>query len=267
MRAAGFSYSTNPIKAPPNGQVHLAKLTDKVSDWSTNPPDGGQHYFTPAPFNFYDDAVPAKIAVHNQEHGGVIIWYGPKISAATKDQLRDFWQESPNGILATPYAPLEDKIALTAWTATRAATSGMATGARATSPIGTRFDEKAFTAFRDAFRGKGPERFPLAAMTPGHVARGPHEGTLPPAPGWRNWRYAPDLKSGVPCWGREGSTPSPGIASGSPRLRRAHLGHGGEGSAARLQSVTPRGRRTDAVPAALHVSRRAAAARVQAHLR
>ena len=31
------------------------------------------------------------------------------------------------------------------------------------------------------------------------------------APGWRNWSYAPDLKSGVPSRGREGSTPSPGI--------------------------------------------------------
>ena len=30
------------------------------------------------------------------------------------------------------------------------------------------------------------------------------------APGWRNWQYAPDLKSGVPAGGREGSTPSPG---------------------------------------------------------
>ena len=29
------------------------------------------------------------------------------------------------------------------------------------------FNEKAFTAFRDAFRGKGPERFPLSALAPG----------------------------------------------------------------------------------------------------
>jgi hypothetical protein len=29
------------------------------------------------------------------------------------------------------------------------------------------FDEKAFKTFRDAFRGKGPERFPVDALTPG----------------------------------------------------------------------------------------------------
>jgi hypothetical protein len=167
MRAAGYSYSTNPIKAPPDGQVHLAKLTDKVSDWTTDPPDGGQHYYTPAPFNFYDDAVPPKIVVHNQEHGGMIIWYGPKISAATKGQLRDFWQESPNGILATPYAPLGSKIALTAWTGDPSRYQRNGYWGDGHIAVGTRFDEKAFTAFRDAFRGKGPERFPLSSMTPG----------------------------------------------------------------------------------------------------
>jgi hypothetical protein len=167
MRAAGFSYSTNPIKAPPDGQVHLAKLTDKVSDWSTSPPDGGQHYYTPAPFNFYDDAVPAKIAVHNQEHGGMIIWYGPKVSAATKGQLRNFWQESPNGILATPYAPLGSKIALTAWTGDPARYQRNGYWGEGHIAVGTRFDEKAFAAFRDAFRGKGPERFPLTSLAPG----------------------------------------------------------------------------------------------------
>ena len=30
-----------------------------------------------------------------------------------------------------------------------------------------RFDEKAFAAFRDQFRGKGPERFPVGNLTPG----------------------------------------------------------------------------------------------------
>jgi uncharacterized protein DUF3105 len=167
MSAAGFSYSTNPIKPPPNGQVHLAKLTDKVSDWTTDPPDGGQHYYTPAPFNFYDDAVPPKIVVHNEEHGGMIIWYGPKISPATKSRLRGFWQQSPNGILATPYAPLGSKIALTAWTGDPSRYQRNGYWGDGHISVGNRFDQKAFAAFRDAFRGKGPERFPLSAMTPG----------------------------------------------------------------------------------------------------
>jgi hypothetical protein len=97
----------------------------------------------------------------------MIIWYGPKISAATKDQLRSFWQESPNGILATPYAPLGSKIALTAWTGDPSRYQRKGYWGDGHIAVGNRFDEKAFTAFRDAFRGKGPERFPMSAMTPG----------------------------------------------------------------------------------------------------
>jgi hypothetical protein len=167
MRAAGFTYSTNPIKAPPNDQIHLASLKDKVSDWSTTPPDGGQHYYTPAPFNFYDEVVPPKIVVHNEEHGGVIIWYGSKIPAATKDQLRNFWQSSPNGILATQYPALGSKIALTAWTGDPNKYQRNGYWGEGHIAVGSKFDQKAFTAFRDAFRGKGPERFPLSAMAPG----------------------------------------------------------------------------------------------------
>jgi uncharacterized protein DUF3105 len=167
MRAAGCSYSTNPIKAPPQGEIHLAALSDPVHDWTTNPPDGGQHFAQPAPFNFYDEAVPARIVVHNQEHGGVTVWYGPKVPAATKEKLRTFWNSSPNGLLVTPYASLGSKIVLTAWTGdpTRYQRNGY-WGEGHFSSCGT-FDEKAFSAFRDAFRGKGPERFPLSAMTPG----------------------------------------------------------------------------------------------------
>jgi len=167
LRAAGLTYSTNPIKAPPDGQIHLQSLSGKVSDWSTSPPDGGQHYYTPAPFNFYDEAVPPKIVVHNQEHGGMIIWYGPQVSAATKDKLRSFWQSSPDGILVTPYKPLGSKIALTAWTGDPNKYQRNGYWGEGHLAVGSSFNEKAFAAFRDAFRGKGPERFPLSAMTPG----------------------------------------------------------------------------------------------------
>ena len=167
MRAAGFTYRSNAIEAPPNNQIHIASLNDRVSDWSTNPPDGGQHYSTPAPFNFYDEAVPPKIVVHNQEHGGMIIWYGPKISAATKAKLRSFWQSSPNGVLVTPYAPLGSKIALTAWTGDPNKYQRNGYWGEGHIAVGGSVNEKAFAAFRDAFRGKGPERFPLSAMAPG----------------------------------------------------------------------------------------------------
>ncbi len=55
-------------------------------------------------------------------------------------------------MLLAPLPSLGNRIALTAWT-------HLATCAR--------FDQSAYTAFRDAYRAKGPERFPLSALEPG----------------------------------------------------------------------------------------------------
>ena len=55
-------------------------------------------------------------------------------------------------MLLAPLPKLGTKIAITAWQ--RLATC-------------SRYDEKAYAAFRDAFRGKGPEPFPVSSLTPG----------------------------------------------------------------------------------------------------
>jgi Protein of unknown function (DUF3105) len=115
--------------------------------------------------------------VHNQEHGGIVIWVGPDVSPAERRQISDFYDESPNAMLVTPideqskgvkypaHAKPDSKVYLTAWTVeikNGAVTSGQDVIANC-----PRFGEKAFTAFRDEFRGTGPERFPVSTLTPG----------------------------------------------------------------------------------------------------
>jgi hypothetical protein len=98
----------------------------------------------------------------------VIIWWGPGVPSSTVDQLEAFYRESPNSMLGTPYAKLGKKIALTAWTIDDPANyyrdGNYGTGHIAICP---KFDEDAFKAFRDAFRGKGPEGIPESSNTPG----------------------------------------------------------------------------------------------------
>lgn len=55
-------------------------------------------------------------------------------------------------MLLAPLPKLGGKIALTAWT-----------------HLGVcgRYNAAAFKAFRDAYRGQGPERFPVSSLTPG----------------------------------------------------------------------------------------------------
>ena len=119
-------------------------------------------------WGFYRQPVNPRQVVHNEEHGGVVIWWGPKVPSSTVDKLEAFYQQKPGGMFGTPYAALGDKIALTAWTADPGKTyyqpGDYGTGHIA---ICSSFDQKAFATFRDAFRGQGPEGIPLADDAPG----------------------------------------------------------------------------------------------------
>src|SRR5262249_45218516 len=106
----------------------------------------------PAKWGLYTVPLVLVQEVHNLEHGGIIVQYGDTVPQATIDDLSDFYNASPDAMLLAPLPKLGNKIALTAWT--RLATC-------------TRFDRKAYAAFRDAFRGHGPEPFPVSSLTPG----------------------------------------------------------------------------------------------------
>jgi uncharacterized protein DUF3105 len=171
MLAAGCTFVSKPV-LPPKHQVQsgyhadVPTLTTKVK-WSTFPPSGGSHYPLWAVWGFYKQPVNPRQVVHNEEHGGVIIWWGPKVPAATVDKLQNFYFESPTGVFGTPIPGFGNKIALTAWTGdpSRYYQNGYyGIGKLATCP---RFDQKAFATFRDAYRGKGPEGVPLEADAQG----------------------------------------------------------------------------------------------------
>ncbi len=164
MRAAGCTMKSVPAARQ---NQHLASLDQKLPQpWNTFPPTSGWHYQQTAVWEFYEDPVDPKQIVHNQEHGGMTIWFGPRVSASVKQQLRDFYNESPNAVIATPHPRLGAKIALTAWTR-EAAKGGVGPVDQGHVAICTKFDEEAFTAFRDTYRGKGPEGFPIDANRPG----------------------------------------------------------------------------------------------------
>lgn len=147
LAAAGCTFATYPDQ----GQQHVDTYEANVS-YNSTPPTSGTHHVRPVIWGSYRDVVPAVAEVHNLEHGGVIVHYGAKVDAATRAQLQEFYDESPNGIVLAPFPKLGDRIALTAWT--RLATCGS-------------FDEAAFAAFRSAYRGNGPERFRIGDLAPG----------------------------------------------------------------------------------------------------
>jgi hypothetical protein len=147
LAAGGCTFKTYPDQ----GRAHVQSLDAKV-DYNSFPPTSGSHYAQPAVWGGYPESLVLVQEVHNLEHGGVIIQYGSRVPRAAVEQLESFYADSPNALLLAPLPELGDKIALTAWT--HLATCG-------------RVDESAFRAFRDAYRGEGPERFPVSALTPG----------------------------------------------------------------------------------------------------
>ena len=178
MRAAGCTYR-DAVPYPPKD----AATTDNYHNdfptlsatphWSTFPPSGGGHYRLWAIWGFYLKPVNPAMVVHNEEHGGVIIWWGPQVPKATVAQLEQFYKKQPVAMFGTPIAGLGKKIALTAWTADPAwkGDPGLAYQhhfyGMGRLAVCSQFDQKAFAAFRRAFRGKSPQGFPISADRPG----------------------------------------------------------------------------------------------------
>ncbi len=165
LTKAGCAYHEYPATS----QRHVSSLTAKVK-YSSFPPTSGPHYLQPSLWGNYTSPLVQVQSVHNLEHGGIVLQYGAKVSRADIDEINAFYSESPNGLLVAPLAALGSKISLAAWTADPAKLAARdAKGYHGTGHLAlcTRFDEKAFKAFRNAFRGKGPERFPVSALTPG----------------------------------------------------------------------------------------------------
>ena len=168
MTQAGCSLKTVKGYIPPGESNHVPSLTKKLP-WNTDPPSNGQHYPLWAVWGFYTQAVNPRMVVHDEEHGGVIYWWGTKVPASTVDALRNLYNEQPVGTFGTPYPKLGTKVAISAWTGNpttyRRTDNGI--GHLAICPSYTAATHKAFQAFRDDYRGEGPEGIPLDADKPG----------------------------------------------------------------------------------------------------
>jgi hypothetical protein len=169
MTAAGCTFRTVKAYVPPGQGVHVNSLTKKFP-WNTDPPSNGQHYPLWAVWGFYTDPVNPRQVVHNEEHGGVVLWWGSQVPASTVSALQSFYQEQPDGLFGTPYPKLGSKIAITAWTGNPSEygkNGYYGQGQIATCPSWSPRVKKAFADFRSAFRGHGPEGIPLSLDKPG----------------------------------------------------------------------------------------------------
>jgi Protein of unknown function (DUF3105) len=131
---------------------------DSEVDWNTDPPSNGPHYGQTAIFGAYDEPLQQQRVVHNLEHGGVSIQWGPQVPDGEVAALRAWYEDGDkDGLVLAPYQPAGDQIALAAWRDTDPGDADRGEGIVAKCPT---FDESAFDAYLDAYGFQGPEAFP-----------------------------------------------------------------------------------------------------------
>jgi hypothetical protein len=168
LENAGCTLQSFPALANKPDHSDVPTLTTKPT-WNSSPPTSGPHFGQPAVWGSYDEPIPLVQTVHNLEHGGVVIHYGPKVPQADVDALKTWYTETgdPNGLVIVPLASNGDKITLSAWTAPDASTAGTRDRGRGWLAKCTTFDKGAFEAFIEGHRYKGPERIPPELLAPG----------------------------------------------------------------------------------------------------
>jgi Protein of unknown function (DUF3105) len=161
LEAAGCTLVTKPAL---RGVHSITTPTGTSKLWNTDPPTSGPHYAIPAIWGEYTQPLNLAQLVHNLEHGGIYMLYGPQVPDAAVAQLRSFYGDHTRGTILAPLASLGDQIALGAWTTKTASDPADGTAHLAKC---TTFDEPAFAAFFDEFQFRGPERFPADTLLPG----------------------------------------------------------------------------------------------------
>jgi len=165
MRAAGCEFRT--VQALDPG-IHISDPEATPEEWNTFPPTSGPHFGQWVIWGDYEEPVRLAEAVHNLEHGGIVMYYGDDVPDSEVAAVRRFYRDDPTAMLLSPLPRLGDRIALTAWYAPdTGATADPGEGHQGILAECTRFDEDAFEAFRDAYRFQGPERVAPESLEPG----------------------------------------------------------------------------------------------------
>lgn len=139
------------LDLPDEGSNHFTN--ENEGSYDTRPPTSGDHYGTPAEAGTgaladgaYANTPPISRAVHSLEHGRIEIQYSPDLPEEDQLALKGVFDEDPNGMIIFPNRDMPYEVAATAWT--------NMLGCRSYDGPATL---DAIRAFRDTFRGQGPE--------------------------------------------------------------------------------------------------------------
>jgi hypothetical protein len=130
------------------GNTHIEDDA-KTPDYGTDPPTSGDHSPENVPDGAYLDTPELRNSVHSLEHGRVEIQYDPALSEDEQLALKGLFDSDPQGMLLFPNPDMKYEVAATTWT-------NMITCDSYNPEV-----IDALRAFRDVYRGQGPESVPF----------------------------------------------------------------------------------------------------------
>ena len=166
---ASCELETVPSQVPlEGGQTHFEALPHGFA-YNSVPASQGPHHPKWLTWGVYEQPVPELNVVHNLEHGGITVQYGRAVPPETIAAVLAWYDEDSDAIIVAPHDALGSEIALAGWTV-----EDIDQGVEAlySSSEGNvlhcdGFDERAFSEFRENYRGKAPERIPLERLPAG----------------------------------------------------------------------------------------------------
>jgi hypothetical protein len=144
VRSAATAAGCTVGSFPSAGRTHVQGEVRYPED----PPTSGNHFHVWAEWGMYDRPLPYRFEVHNLEHGGIAIHLGSALPKAAAEWVRSLWRESPAYLLVVPAATRavpSTGVTVTSWQRSMAC--------RRVTPRTI----EAIRAFRDEYRGAGPE--------------------------------------------------------------------------------------------------------------
>ena len=104
------------IEVDIEGSTHVEE--GETISYTTSPPASGNHWPVPAPCGFYTEPIPDERAVHNMEHGNIVVSYNLPAEedvSALRDAVNDIGLNRVWGV-SRPYSGIEPgQIVLNTW--------------------------------------------------------------------------------------------------------------------------------------------------------
>ena len=133
---------------------HIKEGADHA-EYNSNPPTSGPHYEIPADPAFYTSAVEPERVIHNLEHGQIVLWYPPDLSAEDKGLIEEIVDDEPIATVGNPYDGVDagKKVIMSAWLA------GEKEGEAGTGVLQRcgEISQAAINEFREKYQGRSPE--------------------------------------------------------------------------------------------------------------